>query len=646
MPRRKEEVQQTSTSTSTQHDVSNTASDTAYELRNYSLHQIVGYDELATVYAATHLTLDRPVHVHILRRTDWVSVSRFQLAARLAAHISHPNLLPVIDAGHDEAYGYYLVTPHMDARPLNTVLEEEGPLDPLLVLRVATQVGTALGYLHEQQIYHRDIQPSSVVLATEGVAYVTNLGLAASPDTPDLSSVDEADYLTPYSAPEQLMDKSTADATLDIYGMGALLYHMLSGEAPPTPGQPLISLASVDPFLTEADAVVQRMLALQPESRYQSVNEAITALRRALHTYIDRSTDDMEESRWEPTAEWLENPLETVLKDVLDQEYAGKSRARADTLHRAEAISRHLNRWSRKGLFRRRMLGNLVQLEHIASYNIYFYELRTLYETRTPQPLRRRPQKPDEPRPAPIPQKRPLPNVWDVVTPDVAPFTEVKAQELAIPNAAQVFPCYECDGEARVTCTRCQGKGTVQQTRKGKKDDGSANVETADEMCPTCRGYRQQRCPVCEGTGNLVEEHILTWSRRVCIWNNTDDIEELPRLVLQKRAVPIYEAPINPYQGHWHSVKPLGDMLKEAIADVKSEHTRLIDAELSIRGVPVTDVDFQMNEDDKKRYRLYLVGFDNEVVGSWALLNPERVLLVVAGVVVLVALAVMAVLLL
>lgn len=611
------------------------ASDADYELRNYRLHQLVGHDELATIYTATHLTLDRPVLVHILRRSDWVSVSRFQLAGRLAARLNHPNLLPVIDAGHDETYGYYLVTPQIDARPLSEVLAQDAPLDPLLVLRVATQLASVLDYLHGQQVYHRDIQPSSVILSSEGVAYLTNLGLAASPDTPDLSSVDEADYLTPYSAPEQRLDQGSASPLLDIYSMGALLYHMLSGEIPPSPGMELVALATHDPFLADMDRVLARMLSVEPDKRYKSVGEVVVALRRALHTHIDRSTEDMEESRWEPTAEWLENPLETVLGEMLDTEYTTRSRTRADTLHRSEAISRLLNRWSRKGFFRRRMLGNIIRLEQIVSYNIYFYELQTLYETRKEQEPRRRPQKTDE-QIDPYARKSPPP-VWDVTVPDAAAFAEVKPQEVLLPDSTIIFPCYECNGEARVLCSRCRGKGTVEQTRKLKNADGSTSVEAFDEMCPSCRGYRYQRCTVCDGTGNLVEEQFFLWSRRAYVWSNTDDIDELPSLVLQKRAEPVYHASVNPYQGHWHSVKPLGELFKEAIADVKDEHTRMVDAELHIRGVPITEVDYVL---DEKKYRLYLVGHDNEVVGSWKLLNLERILLVVGGCVVLLVLAI------
>lgn len=635
------------------------ATDVSYELRNYRLLGRIRQDELATVYAASHLTLDRPVEVHILRRTDWISASRFQLAARLAARLSHPNLLPVIDAGHDDKYGDYLVTPTLEAQSLHDILAA-GPLDPVLALRILTQSAAALDYLHAQQIVHRDVQPANVLVTPEGVVYLTNLSLAASPDTPDLSSIDEADYLTPYSAPEQRLDQAESSPALDVYALGAVLYHMLSGEVPPAPGTDLPSLVPHDPRLAAVDAVLLRMLAVQPEHRFASVEESVAAVRRAMRTQIDLSTGDMEESRWEPVAEWLENPLETVLGKVLEdyaeaseqaeaaveqpvapaaiialhgfEEYMRKSRARADSLHRGDTIRRLLTRWSRKGMFRRPVLGQIIQLEQIVSYNIYFYEVCTLYETRTAPETRRRTQQPEDQR-----STLPLPPLWDIGVPETAAFAEVKPQEVLIPNSTHIFTCTTCGGAAEVVCTTCKGTGMVERTRKVRNPDNSITQEAIPEQCPTCRSYGKQQCPTCKGTGNLVEELVFTWSRHARLWQNTDDLEDLPRLALEQRSETICRVPIQPYEGHWHSVAPLDELLQAAIAVIPDSNTRLVAAELQIRGTPMTEIDYTLHDQSQ---RLYLLGYDNEVIGGWELLNPERIALVALGGIIVMALVV------
>jgi len=115
------------------------------------------------------------------------------------------------------------------------------------------------------------------------------------------------------------------------------------------------------------------------------------------------------------------------------------------------------------------------------------------------------------------------------------------------------------------------------------------------------------------------------------LWKNTDDLEGLPQLALQQRSEQVYHAPINPYEGRWHSVAPLAELLREAIASAGND-SRILSAELHIRGVPMTEIDYRLNEQAKPQ-RLYLVGFDNQVVGTWALLNPERIVLIVVSLV-------------
>ena len=276
----------------------------AQDLLNYRLAERIGQEELATVYRATHMALDRPVQVHVLRRTDWISVSRFQLAGKIAARLNHPNVLPVIDAGHDERYGDYIVTPQLETRTLQELLAG-GPVGALPALRIFSQVGTALDYLHSQGIVHRDVQPANILVTPQGTAYLANFSLAAGPETPDFSEIEDSDYQTPYSAPEQSLASGQPAPALDLYSLGAVLYQMLSGELPPPPDAPTPPLGERNPALAGADRVLARLLTPQPAQRFGNAAQAIGALRQALRQQLDDSTGDMEESRWETVAEWL-----------------------------------------------------------------------------------------------------------------------------------------------------------------------------------------------------------------------------------------------------------------------------------------------------------------------------------------------------
>ena len=598
-------------------DPARTSAET-HDLLNYRLSERVAQEELATVYRATHMTLDRPVQVHILRRTDWISSSRFQLSARLAARLSHANILPVVDAGHDERYGDYLVTPRLEARALQDLLAG-GPVEPLLALRVFAQIGAALDFLHEQGIIHRDVQPTNILLTPQGIAYLTNFSLAAAPDTPNFfSSIEEADYLTPYSAPEQSLVTGDPSPAQDLYSLGAVLYHMLIGELPPAPGTDPRSVSERDVALGGADRVIRKLLAPQPAQRYASAAQAVAALRQTLRKQIDESTDDMEESRWEPVAEWLENPLEMVVGDLLDHEFVTRSRARADALHRVDAIKRLLDRWSRQGFLRRPALGQFVQPEQIVSYNIYTYELKAHYETRTAPQIRQS----IHVGGAIMPFNREM-DVWDAPVPEVEPFVDAVPEPIIIPGSQRVIACTECNGATQVVCKTCGGKGTIERARRIKASDGTARNETFQENCPNCHGYGKQPCARCEGTGQLLEEKVFIWSRHGQQHFTEDDISGLHKLTIQAQAQQVFQERIDPYEPRWYQVAPLQELLETAIKAGGSD-SRLIAADLCIRGVPVTEVDYQHKG---KPHTLALIGFSNEVRGDRVLRDLERMLL-------------------
>ena len=261
------------------------SSGNAAELKNYTLLDRIGQTDLTVIYRAQHQTLDRTVHVHILRRPGWIAISRFQLAAKLQARLTHPHLLPVIDAGHDDQHGYYLVTPPIDAHALEQLLEN-GPLDPALAIRIFAQIGQVVDFLHAESVIHRDIQPANIIVMDDGKAYLTGFSLSWAPDGPDLSQIDEADYLTPYAAPEQTFGAGAPAPASDIYALGAVLLHMLTGEVPSPTGNDPPSAGARDPQLVPADKIIRRMLSPQPHLRYPAAAQAAAALRGALRPML------------------------------------------------------------------------------------------------------------------------------------------------------------------------------------------------------------------------------------------------------------------------------------------------------------------------------------------------------------------------
>lgn len=587
------------------------------DLLHYRPIERIGQDELATIYRAVHTTLDRPVQIRVLRRTDWVSSARFQLAGKLAARLSHAHLMPVIDAGHDERYGSFIVNPQLDTRPLGELLAA-GPLDPLLVLKIVTQIGTAIDYLHEQSVVHRDVQPANILVTPQGTAYLANFSLAAAAETPSFTGVEETDYVTPYSAPEQTFHGKEASGALDLYALGAVLYHMLSGTAPTGTGAELRPLPAGE-HAVAAERIVRRLMDLTPANRYSTAQQAVAALRQVLRPQLDAATNDMEESRWEARAEWLENPLETVVSELIEADFLAKSRARADGLHRSGAIARQLDRWSRGGLVRRPSLGQVIEIDEIVSYNVYLYALRIQYETRTPPTTRKTIYRSEEITPTTAV------DLWAVPVNELEPFVNTVPEVVVIPGSQELVVCETCRGAQRMPCRQCDGKGTVARTRRVSEGGGAARTEVFQENCPACRGYGKIQCQTCEGSGQLIEERTFAWSRTSREVTNEDDMAGLSAQMIRRQAQQVLHQAIDLREGRWYQVAPLTDVLNEALAAAGPD-ARPVAVELTVSGVPVTEVDYRYGDTP---HTLTLTGFDNTVHGDATLYDMQRIVLYV-----------------
>lgn len=601
-------------------------------LNTYEILERIGQDELATIYRARHQTLERDVWLHVLRKNNWLAISRFQLAAKLGARIQHPHILPVLDAGQHERYGYYMTTPPVVAQSLQNLLDG-GALDLPLAIRIFTQLGQAVDELHRHDIIHRDIQPQTILIDDHGNAYLTGFTLAWAPNGPDLSQLPEADYLTPYAPPEQTLDQTAPNPTVDVYAVGAVLYHMLTGEAPQDPDP--MPLSSYDPALGSADRVMQRMLAPQPNLRYATAAQATAALRSVLRPLDPNALPDELDDQ---AAQWLENPLEVAARDRLNGVFLERTQERAERLHSGDGVRHLLDLWSNNNPVRRQQIGHLIRIDQILSFNTYFYDLAVVYEKRT-EPERRR-----QPLVSNLPKvDEPEPDRWQVAVPVPAdPYASVQPTEIVVPHSERSLICPTCAGQGQIRCPNCEGIGTL-EIKRTTKSGGRTQVDVQAVDCPDCQGEAHTVCDDCDGAGRLLEHSIFEFSRRGRLWQNTDDIEGLPQKTLEQRSEIIFQGEIDPSDPAWQSVPPLQELLAEATADVDDDDTRIVVCELTIRGVPVTEVDYIYND---KPHTLAIVGFDEEVQGDMTLFDTERIVLIALAVLVLILIGVVTFLLL
>ncbi|MBI1278328.1 MAG: protein kinase [Anaerolineaceae bacterium] len=265
----------------------------------YEIIEEIGKGGMATVYRAYQPNLDRYVAIKIIHRAialDTASLERFQREARLLTRLVHPHLLPIYDynAEHDPPY---IVMRYLESGTLKGVIDK-GVLPHEEIIHMLRQVAAALDYAHRNNVIHRDIKPSNVMLDQDGNAFLTDFGIARTIEAgQDMTQSGFALGTPGYMSPEQGMGVDGLNSRADIYSLGVMTFQMLTGKMPYTGETPLSiifkhisdpipAINTYDPKLsTEVNAVMARVLAKQPEDRYETAAEFVDDLAKALHVF-------------------------------------------------------------------------------------------------------------------------------------------------------------------------------------------------------------------------------------------------------------------------------------------------------------------------------------------------------------------------
>jgi len=257
----------------------------------YELLGRLGSGGAATVYRARDVRLDRIVAVKVLHEqlaADPDFLARFQREARTAASLNHPNVVDVYDYGA-EGNTAYIVMPFVGGGNLKELIAARGRLAPTEATDIARQVLSALAAAHAKGLVHRDVKPQNVLLTGDGVVKLADFGIAHVAAQPELTQVGTTIGTAAYIAPEQATGASVGPAA-DLYGVGLLLYEMLTGRPPFVGGTPMeVAYRQVNEHPTSPrqlvpavpaalDAVVMRALAKDPAARFPSAEAMLAAL--------------------------------------------------------------------------------------------------------------------------------------------------------------------------------------------------------------------------------------------------------------------------------------------------------------------------------------------------------------------------------
>src|SRR5579863_5675511 len=266
------------------------------QIGRFVIQEKLGAGAFGAVYRAFDPHLKREVALkvpHPGALSEPRLVERFLREGRAAAGLHHPHIVPVFDAGQDGPH-HYLASAFIPGRTLAHEVSS-GPLEFRRAAELVRQLAEALAYAHGQGIVHRDIKPANVLLDEKGEAHLADFGLAHRADEGGELTREGAVMGTPaYMAPEQAEGhKGEPLPASDQYSLGAVLYELLTGEAPFS-GPPAIVLYNVihqepEPprkryprIPPELEAVCLKAMAKRPEKRYASCADFAADLRRWL----------------------------------------------------------------------------------------------------------------------------------------------------------------------------------------------------------------------------------------------------------------------------------------------------------------------------------------------------------------------------
>ena len=274
-----------------------------HEAKQYGQYQLLsklGSGGMGDVFLAEHVLMKRPCALKLIRTeasADPKALARFEREVKTTASLTHPNTIEIYDYGLTDDGTFYYVMEYLPGLSLDQLLAEYGPLPPGRVIYLLRQACSALAEAHAAGLIHRDLKPGNLCISERGgqcdFVKVLDFGLVKRVHEPRAAQL-TADHVvsgTPlYMAPEQALGDEKVDARSDLYALGAIAYHMLSGQPPFQDENPMavmiaharqevlpISCHRAD-VPDDLQQVVLRCLAKSPADRYADAKELEQAI--------------------------------------------------------------------------------------------------------------------------------------------------------------------------------------------------------------------------------------------------------------------------------------------------------------------------------------------------------------------------------
>lgn len=261
----------------------------------YEIIRQIGNGGMATVYKAKCHVLNRFVAVKVLKdeyTTDNEFIKRFNVEAQAVASLTHPNIVSVYDVGKEDNL-HYIVMELIQGKTLKEIIKEDGALSWKWSVNIAIQIASALEAAHKNNIVHRDIKPHNIIITEDGIAKVTDFGIAKAVSNSTITAFGSTMGSVHYFSPEHARGGYT-DAKSDIYSLGVVLYEMVTGRVPFDADTPVsvalkhmheepIEPIKINPLIPiSVNKIILKAMQKNPNDRYTTATEMLRDLNTAL----------------------------------------------------------------------------------------------------------------------------------------------------------------------------------------------------------------------------------------------------------------------------------------------------------------------------------------------------------------------------
>src|SRR5690349_16587670 len=301
-------------------------------LGRYKIISEIGQGAMGVVYKAVDPIIDRTVAIKTsnlnLSKTELEEYeARFQQEIKAAGRLNHPNIVTIYDVGKTDQVAY-MAMEYLEGQELKDMIASGNLPQADVVVDIIAQVADGLSFAHQQDIVHRDVKPSNIMVLKNSLAKITDFGIARLPNSAVKTMTGLILGSPRYMSPEQVIGK-TIDARSDIFSLGVVLYEALTGVAPfdgdnvnaimyatvnTTPPPPSSHNRQIPTML---DLIVAKAMAKLLEDRYQTIREFADDLREARRQMDSgRPATALKASTAPPPSQPRMTPVEKLLADT------------------------------------------------------------------------------------------------------------------------------------------------------------------------------------------------------------------------------------------------------------------------------------------------------------------------------------------